>query len=101
MGVEKSDISKKLLCVACEEEYSTAVTHRRDEGRLSIIKKVAIKYRGVKAPVPVIVENISFRGARVRYARDDSLSSSRETNGNSIIKLDKEELQLHTFARVV
>ena len=99
--VEKSGAGGTLQCGLCGVRYSAAVTQRRNEGRLKVTKKGTIKYKGRGTPLPIIVEDLSNCGAKIRYAGDTALFYDRKTQGDSILILDIAELELHTFAKVV
>jgi len=49
----------------------------------------------------ILVEDVSFNGARIRYTGDTSLFYNRKTHGNSTLTLDIGKLKPHTFAKVV
>jgi ribosomal protein L37AE/L43A len=102
-GAEVGKRGKKgtIRCGPCGARYSGAVTERRQEGRLMIKHQGIVKYKGMETPKPVLVENHSHRGARIRYTGDTSLFYNRRTHDDSMLILVIEELKLHTFAKVV
>ncbi len=93
------------LCGPCDASYCAAVTERpterRYEGRLKVTKKGTLKFKGMEAPMPVLVEDLSHRGAKIKYAGGTSLFYNRNTHGDSMLILDIAELKLHTFVKVV
>ena len=101
VDVEKSSASGTLRCGPCGARYTEAVTERRCEGRMNVKKNGTIKIKGMETTMPILVENVSFHGGRIRYTGDISLFYSRNNNDNSILMLDVDGLQLHTFAKVV
>ena len=99
--VEKSGEGSTLRCGPCGARYNAAVTQRRNEGRLKVTKKGTLKYKGKGSPMPVLVEDLSHRGAKIRYAGDIFHFYNRNTHGDLMLILDIAELELHTFVKVV
>jgi len=101
VNIEKSGARGRLRCGSCGTRYNDAVTQRRREGRMKIKKKGTIKYKGMETPMAVLVENVSFHGARIRYKGDTSLFNNRNTRGDSTLMVDVGELKQRIFAKVV
>ena len=76
--LEKSGVGGTLRCGPCGVSYSATVSQRRYEGRLKVTKKGTIKYKGRGTPLPVLVEDLSHHGAKVRYAGDTALFYNRK-----------------------
>jgi hypothetical protein len=99
--MEKSGTSVMLRCGPCGVRYRAAVTERRREDRMKVKRQGTLKYKGIETPMAVLVEDLSFHGARIRYSGDIAFFFKRRTFRDSIFTLDIEKLELHTFIKIV
>ena len=99
--VETSGGSDMLRCGPCGVRNRATVTERRREGRMKVKRQGTLKCKGMETPKPVLVENVSFNGVRIRYSGDIDLFYKRITHRDSIFTLDIEKLELHTFVKIV
>ena len=99
--MEKSGTSVMLRCGPCGVRNRAAVTERRYEGRMKVKRQGTLKYKDINTPMAVLVEDVSFHGAMIRYFGDIDLFYKRKTHRDSIFTLDIEKLELHTFVKIV
>jgi hypothetical protein len=84
----------EIKCIGCGALYTYFGTARRCEERLKVNRGCTITNKEMGRSIEAVVEDVSFSGARIRYAGTAFYQ-------DSIVHLDADDLDLHTPARVV